>query len=165
LARHTADLDALVGRTLGRRRYEVVARIAQGGMAIVYRGHDRQLDRVVAIKVPRPEFARDRGFSDQFRREARTAARLSHPNVVAVYDSGEERGLPWIVMEHVSGRTLREVLDSQRRLSPQSTAELLGPVADALDHAHHAGVVHLDVKPENLLLTSETVKVCLLYHI
>jgi eukaryotic-like serine/threonine-protein kinase len=159
LARHTADLDALVGRTLGRRRYEVVARIAQGGMAIVYRGHDRQLDRVVAIKVPRPELARDRGFSEQFRREARTAARLSHPNVVAVYDSGEERGLPWIVMEHVSGRTLREVLDSQRLLSPETTAELLGPVADALDHAHHAGVVHLDVKPENLLLTSETVKV------
>ena len=159
MARHTADLDALVGRTLGRRRYEVVARIAQGGMAIVYRGHDRQLDRVVAIKVPRPEFARDREFSEQFRREARTAARLSHPNVVAVYDSGEERGLPWIVMEHVSGRTLREVLDSQRRLSPETTAELLGPVADALDHAHHAGVVHLDVKPENLLLTSETVKV------
>jgi serine/threonine-protein kinase len=159
LARNTADLDALVGRTLGRRRYEVVARIAQGGMAIVYRGHDRQLDRVVAIKVPRTEFARDRGFSEQFRREARTAARLSHPNVVAVYDSGEERGLPWIVMEHVSGRTLRDLLDSQRRLSPETTAELLGPVADALDHAHHAGVVHLDVKPENLLLTSETVKV------
>ncbi|MDF2745562.1 MAG: hypothetical protein K0S88_6942, partial [Actinomycetia bacterium] len=159
MARNTADLDALVGRTLGRRRYEVVARIAQGGMAIVYRGHDRQLDRVVAIKVPRPEFARDRGFSEQFRREARTAARLSHPNVVAVYDSGEERGLPWIVMEHVSGRTLRDLLDSQRRLSPETTAELLGPVADALDHAHHAGVVHLDVKPENLLLTSETVKV------
>jgi serine/threonine-protein kinase len=159
LARNTADLDALVGRTLGRRRYEVVARIAQGGMAIVYRGHDRQLDRVVAIKVPRPEFARDREFSEQFRREARTAARLSHPNVVAVYDSGEERGLPWIVMEHVSGRTLREVLDDQRRLSPGATAELLGPVADALDHAHHAGVVHLDVKPENVLLTSETVKV------
>jgi beta-lactam-binding protein with PASTA domain/tRNA A-37 threonylcarbamoyl transferase component Bud32 len=159
LARNTADLDALVGRTLGRRRYEVVARIAQGGMAIVYRGHDRHLDRVVAIKVPRPEFARDRGFSEQFRREARTAARLSHPNVVAVYDSGEERGLPWIVMEHVSGRTLREVLDDQGRLSPETTAELLGPVADALDHAHHAGVVHLDVKPENLLLTSETVKV------
>jgi serine/threonine-protein kinase len=159
LARNTADLDALVGRTLGRRRYEVVARIAQGGMATVYRGHDRQLDRVVAIKVPRPEFARDRGFSDQFRREARTAARLSHPNVVAVYDSGEERGLPWIVMEHVSGRTLRDLLDSQRRLSPETTAELLGPVADALDHAHHAGVVHLDVKPENLLLTTETVKV------
>jgi beta-lactam-binding protein with PASTA domain/tRNA A-37 threonylcarbamoyl transferase component Bud32 len=159
LARNTADLDALVGRTLGRRRYEVVARIAQGGMAIVYRGHDRQLDRVVAIKVPRPELARDRSFSEQFRREARTAARLSHPNVVAVYDSGEERGLPWIVMEHISGRTLRDLLDSQRRLSPETAAELLGPVADALDHAHHAGVVHLDVKPENLLLTSETVKV------
>jgi beta-lactam-binding protein with PASTA domain/tRNA A-37 threonylcarbamoyl transferase component Bud32 len=159
VARHTAALDSLVGRTLGRRRYEVVARIAQGGMAIVYRGHDRQLDRVVAIKVPRPELARDRAFSEQFRREARAAARLSHPNVVAVYDSGEERGLPWIVMEHVSGQTLRGLLDAKGRLDPETTAELLGPVADALDHAHHAGIAHLDVKPENVLLASESVKV------
>ena len=159
MARHSAVLDHLVGRTIGRRRYEVVARIAQGGMAVVYRGHDRQLDRVVAIKVPRPELARDRAFSEQFRREARAAARLSHPNVVAVYDSGEERGLPWIVMEHVSGQTLRGLLDAQGRLDPETTAELLGPVADALDHAHHAGIVHLDVKPENVLLASESVKV------
>jgi eukaryotic-like serine/threonine-protein kinase len=159
LARHSAVLDSLVGRTIGRRRYEVLARIAQGGMAVVYRGHDRQLDRVVAIKVPRPELARDRAFSEQFRREARAAARLSHPNVVAVYDSGEERGLPWIVMEHVSGQTLRGLLDAQGRLDPETTAELLGPVADALDHAHHAGIAHLDVKPENVLLTSESVKV------
>jgi eukaryotic-like serine/threonine-protein kinase len=159
VARHTAVVDSLVGRTLGRRRYEVVARIAQGGMATVYRGHDRQLDRTVAIKVPRPELARDRAFSEQFRREARAAARLSHPNVVAVYDSGEERGLPWIVMEHVSGQTLRGLLDAQGRLDPETTAELLGPVADALDHAHHAGIVHLDVKPENVLLASEAVKV------
>jgi len=159
VARHTAAVDSLVGRTIGRRRYEVVARIAQGGMAIVYRGHDRQLDRVVAIKVPRPELARDRAFSEQFRREARAAARLSHPNVVAVYDSGEERGLPWIVMEHVSGQTLRGLLDAQGRLDPETTAELLGPVADALDHAHHAGIAHLDVKPENVLLASESVKV------
>jgi eukaryotic-like serine/threonine-protein kinase len=159
VARHTAALDSLVGRTLGRRRYEVVARIAQGGMAIVYRGHDRQLDRTVAIKVPRPELAHNRAFSEQFRREARAAARLSHPNVVAVYDSGEERGLPWIVMEHVSGQTLRGLLDAQGRLDPETTAELLGPVADALDHAHHAGIAHLDVKPENVLLASEAVKV------
>jgi eukaryotic-like serine/threonine-protein kinase len=159
VARHTAALDSLVGRTLGRRRYEVVARIAQGGMAIVYRGYDRQLDRTVAIKVPRPELARDRAFSEQFRREARAAARLAHPNVVAVYDSGEERGLPWIVMEHVSGQTLRGLLDAQGRLDPATTAELLGPVADALDHAHHAGIAHLDVKPENVLLASEAVKV------
>jgi eukaryotic-like serine/threonine-protein kinase len=159
VARHSAVLDSLVGRTIGRRRYEVLARIAQGGMAVVYRGHDRQLDRVVAIKVPRPELARDRAFSEQFRREARAAARLSHPNVVAVYDSGEERGLPWIVMEHVSGQTLRGLLDAQGRLDPETTAELLGPVADALDHAHHAGIAHLDVKPENVLLTSESVKV------
>ena len=159
VARHTADLDSLVGRTLGRRRYEVVARIAQGGMAVVYRGHDRQLDRVVAIKVPNPELARDQGFSEQFRREGRAAARLSHPNVVAVYDSGEDRGLPWIVMELVSGQTLRHLLDARGRLDPETTAELLGPVADALDHAHHAGIAHLDVKPENVLLSGDSVKV------
>jgi eukaryotic-like serine/threonine-protein kinase len=159
VARHTADLDSLVGRTLGRRRYEVVARIAQGGMAVVYRGHDRQLDRVVAIKVPNPELARDQGFSEQFRREGRAAARLSHPNVVAVYDSGEDRGLPWIVMELVTGQTLRHLLDARGRLDPETTAELLGPVADALDHAHHAGIAHLDVKPENVLLSGDSVKV------
>src|SRR4029453_14650227 len=93
------------------------------------------------------------------RARRRRAPRLSPPNVVAVYDSGEERGLPWIVMEHVDGRTLRDLLDSQRRLSPKTTAEFLGPVAAAPAPAHHAGVVHPDVKPENLLLTSETVKV------
>jgi len=109
--------------------------------------------------VPRPELARDRGFSEQFRREARAAARLAHPNVVAVYDSGEERGLPWIVMEHVSGQTLRQLLDARGRLDPETVAELLGPVADALDHAHHAGIAHLDIKPENVLLARDSVKV------
>lgn len=158
MAKHIAAPDRLVGRIIGRR-YEIVALLARGGMAIVYRAHDRQLDRPVALKVPRAEFARDRGFSEQFRREARAAARLSHPNMVAVYDSGEERGLPWIVMEYVPGQTLREVLDARGRLDLATTAELLGPVADALDHAHRAGVVHLDVKPENILLTSDTVKV------
>jgi len=158
VARHIAAPDSLVGRTIGRR-YEIVALVAKGGMAIVYRAHDRQLDRQVAVKVPRAEFARDRGFSEQFRREARAAARLSHPSMVAVYDSGEERGLPWIVMEYVPGQTLREVLDARGRLDLATTAELLGPVADALDHAHRAGVVHLDVKPENILLTSDSVKV------
>ena len=159
MAKQTADVDSLVGRILGRRRYEIVARVARGGMAIVYRAHDRQLDRVVAVKVPRPEFARDPGFSEQFRREARAAARLSHPNVVAVYDSGEDRGLPWIVMEYVSGQTLRDLLERRGRLDLETTAELLGAVADALDHAHHAGIAHLDMKPENVLLTSESVKV------
>jgi len=159
VAKQTADVDSLVGRILGRRRYEIVARVARGGMAIVYRAHDRQLDRVVAVKVPRPEFARDPGFSEQFRREARAAARLSHPNVVAVYDSGEDRGLPWIVMEYVSGQTLRDLLERRGRLDLETTAELLGAVADALDHAHHAGIAHLDMKPENVLLTSESVKV------
>jgi len=158
VAKHIAAPDSLVGRTIGRR-YEIVALVAKGGMAVVYRAHDRELDRPVALKVPRGEFARDRAFSEQFRREARAAARLSHPSIVAVYDSGEERGLPWIVMEFVPGQTLRELLDARGRLDLTATGELLGPVADALDHAHRAGVVHLDVKPENILLTSDSVKV------
>jgi serine/threonine-protein kinase len=158
LAKNTAAVDPLLGRVLGRR-YEIVALIARGGMATVYRAYDRQLDRTVAIKVPRPEFARDRGFSEQFRREARAAARLGHPNIVAVYDSGEERGLPYIVMELVNGQTLRQVLDARGRLTPHATADLLAEVAEALDHAHRAGVAHLDVKPENVLLTEGAVKV------
>ncbi|HZD67466.1 MAG TPA: serine/threonine-protein kinase, partial [Actinomycetes bacterium] len=159
MAKHSTDVDRLVGRTLGRRRYAVVARIAQGGMATVYRAHDRQLDRVVAVKVPRPEFVRNRAFCEQFRREARAAARLAHPNVVAVHDSGEERGLPWIVMEYVDGQTLRALLDARGRLDLETTAEVLGEVADALDHAHRHGIAHLDVKPENVLITSDSVKV------
>ena len=157
MAKNTA-VDPLLGTLLGHR-YEVVALIARGGMASVYRAYDRQLDRVVAIKVPRREFAADQRFADQFRREARAAARLGHPNVVTVYDSGDDRDLPYIVMEHVTGRTLRDVLDEKGRLSPTATAELLAGVAAALDHAHSSGVVHLDVKPENVLLTADTVKV------
>jgi len=157
VAKNTA-VDPLLGTLLGHR-YEVVALIARGGMASVYRAYDRQLDRVVAIKVPRREFAADQRFADQFRREARAAARLGHPNVVTVYDSGDDRDLPYIVMEHVTGRTLRDVLDEKGRLSPTATAELLAGVAAALDHAHSSGVVHLDVKPENVLLTADTVKV------
>jgi serine/threonine-protein kinase len=159
VAKHSTDVDHLVGRSLGRRRYEVVAQIARGGMATVYRAHDRQLDRVVALKVPRPELARDLAFREQFRREARAAARLAHPNVVAVHDSGEDRGLPWIVMELVEGQTLRALLEARGRLDPQTSAELLGEIADALDHAHRNGIAHLDVKPENVLLTSDSVKV------
>jgi serine/threonine-protein kinase len=159
VAKHSTDVDHLVGRSLGRRRYEVAAQIARGGMATVYRAHDRQLDRVVALKVPRPELARDRAFREQFRREARAAARLAHPNVVAVHDSGEDRGLPWIVMELVEGQTLRALLDARGRLDPETSAELLGEIADALDHAHRHGIAHLDVKPENVLLTSDSVKV------
>ena len=159
MANRSTDVDHLVGRTVGRRRYEVVARIAQGGMATVYRAHDRQLDRVVALKVPRPELARDRAFCEQFRREARAAARLTHPNVVAVHDSGEDRGLPWMVMELVEGQTLRAVLEARGRLDPETTAALVGEISDALEHAHRHGIVHLDVKPENVLLTSDSVKV------
>jgi len=158
VAKHLIDVDNLVGRSLGRR-YELVAQIARGGMAIVYRAHDRQLDRVVAVKVPRPEFASDPAFSQQFRREALAAARLSHPNIVAVHDSGEERGLPWIVMEYVPGQTLRDLLNRVGRLDVETTAELVGGVAEALQHAHQAGIAHLDMKPENVLLTDDAVKV------
>jgi serine/threonine-protein kinase len=159
VAKHSTDVDHLVGRSVARRRYEVVACIAQGGMATVYRAHDRQLDRVVALKVPRPEFARDGAFCEQFHREARAAARLAHPNVVAVHDSGEERGLPFIVMELVEGQTLRALLEAHGRLDPGTASALIGEIAEALDHAHRHGIAHLDVKPENVLLTSDSVKV------
>ena len=155
---NTTDATKLVGRILGRR-YAITARIAQGGMAVVYRAHDRQLDRTVAVKVPRPEVARNRAFREQFQREVRAVARLSHPNVVAVYDSGEERGLPYVVMEHVAGQSLRDLLELHGRLDLATTAGVLRAVAGALDHAHRAGIAHLDVKPENILLTDEAVKV------
>src|SRR4029453_18938928 len=131
-------VDPLNERTLGHR-YELVTCIARGGMATVYRAHDRQLDRVVAVKVPRPEFARDPRFSEQFRREALAAARLGHPNVVTVYDSGVDRDLPYIVMEYVRGQTLRDLLNRVGRLEPQTAAELLAGVPAPLHHAHPAG--------------------------
>src|ERR1700689_3310309 len=141
-------------------RYELTHLIARGGMAQVYRARDRQLDRPVALKVLFPELSVDRAFVERFRREAQAAANLSHPNIVPVFDWGEDSGSYFIVMEFVDGRPLSAVLRESGPLSPQQTATIGAHVAAALAFAHRHGVVHRDVKPGNVLITADgTVKV------
>jgi len=142
----------LVGDTFSGR-YRMVARIAGGGMGEVYRAHDLLLDRPVAVKVLQPSLAEDPELVDRFRLEARAAARLTHPNVVGVYDWGEEEdGTPYMVMEYVPGTDLRDVLVSRGALDPSQAAEVVAAVCDALEAAHAEGLVHRDVKPENVLI-------------
>jgi serine/threonine-protein kinase len=119
----------------------------------VYRGTDTVLNRTVAIKVLAPQYARDEAFVERFRREAQAAARLNHPNVVSVYDTGSDDPVHYIVMEYVPGRTLAEVLKHEGRLQPERAAEVAAQVAGALSFAHAAGIVHRDVKPANIMLT------------
>lgn len=149
-----AATDAFVGREF-EGRYLIEKRIARGGMATVYRAVDTRLDRAVAIKVMHPSLAEDDAFVQRFQREARAAAALTHPNVVAVHDQGERDGLPYLVMEFVAGRTLRDVLTQHGRLSAAQSLAILEPVLDALAAAHAAGFVHRDVKPENILISDE----------
>lgn len=139
--------------TVYGQRYELVRRLARGGMADVYLAHDAKLDRPVAVKVLFPELSRDPAFVERFRREAQAAAGLNHPNIVAVYDWGEEVDASFIVMEHIEGRSLRDVLRNDGPLPPASVAEIGSEIASALAYAHHRGVVHRDVKPGNVMVT------------
>ena len=150
----TTPQDALVG-TLVDGRYRIVARIARGGMATVYEAIDTRLDRTVALKVMSPALAEDAEFVARFRREARAAAQLSHPHVVAVYDQGETDGVPYLAMEFVPGRTLRDVLRDYGALSSEQALTILDPVLEALAAAHDAGFVHRDIKPENILISDD----------
>ncbi|HEV7534553.1 MAG TPA: Stk1 family PASTA domain-containing Ser/Thr kinase [Acidimicrobiia bacterium] len=136
-------------------RYEIVRHLARGGMAEVYLAHDQLLDRRVALKVLFPEFARDPAFVQRFRREAQAAANLNHPNIVAVFDWGEEDGTYFIVMEYVEGRSLREAIQAEGPLYANLAADLASDIAGALGYAHRSGVVHRDVKPGNILLTPQ----------
>ena len=136
-------------------RYELNHLIARGGMAEVYRAHDRLLDRPVALKVLFPELSVDRSFVERFRREAQAAANLSHPNIVPVFDWGEDSGTYFIVMEYIDGRPLSSILKSAGPLSPERTADIGAHVAAALGYAHKHGVVHRDVKPGNVLITDD----------
>jgi serine/threonine-protein kinase len=136
-------------------RYEIETLLGQGGMARVFRGTDRVLDRTVAIKVLSPQFADDDQFVARFRREAQAAAGLNHPNIVGVYDTGDQGDVHFIVMEYVEGRTLRDVIRSDGPLLPERAAEIGGAVARALSSAHEAGLVHRDIKPGNIMLTRE----------
>ncbi len=149
-------------RMLGDR-YEIGEVIGRGGMAEVHEAHDVRLGRRVAIKILRPDLARDPDFQVRFRREAQSAAALNHPNIVAVYDTGEDRldsedggpqiVVPYIVMEFVDGMTLRQLLSAGRRLLPERALEIASGVLSALDYAHRHGIVHRDIKPANVMLT------------
>ncbi len=136
-------------------RYRLEASIGSGGMAEVFRGQDTTLDRQVAIKVLAPQFARDPSFVERFRREAQAAARLNHPNIVNVYDTGVDGDTNYIVMEYVEGRTLAEYLAGGGKLAPTKAAEIGEKVAEALAAAHAQGVIHRDIKPANIMVTRD----------
>ena len=138
-------------------RYQIITRIASGGMGEVYRAHDGVLGREVAIKVLHPHLAGDRGFVDRFRREARAAAILNHPSIVGVYDWGTTDNTYFMVMEFVRGTNLRAVLSQSGRLAPAQVVEVALPVLAALEQAHGHGIVHRDIKPENILISQDGV--------
>jgi eukaryotic-like serine/threonine-protein kinase len=143
-----------------RDRYERIQVLGHGGMATVELAHDAELDRPVAVKRLAENLAADPAFKRRFLREARLAARLSHPNIVAVYDVGEENGRPFIVMEYVEGETLADLLRRRGRLAPDDAVALAIQACAGLQTAHAAGLVHRDIKPQNLLVTrSGTVKI------
>ncbi len=141
-------------------RYELISHIARGGMADVWQAQDRALNRRVAVKVLHPQFSNDESFVKRFRREAQAAANLSHPNIVSIFDWGQEGLTYFIVMELIDGRSLRDILRSEGALLPRRATEIASEVASALAIAHQAGLVHRDVKPGNILITTDgTVKV------
>ncbi|MFI5817794.1 Stk1 family PASTA domain-containing Ser/Thr kinase [Streptomyces rishiriensis] len=143
--------DPLVGQVLDGR-YRVEARIAVGGMATVYRAVDTRLDRVLALKVMHPALAADGAFVERFIREAKSVARLAHPNVVQVFDQGADGSYVYLAMEYIAGCTLRDVLRERGALQPRAALDILEPVLAALGAAHRAGFVHRDMKPENVLI-------------
>ncbi len=146
--------DTVIGRLVDGR-YQVRSLIARGGMATVYVATDLRLDRRVAIKIMHAHLAADESFRDRFIREARSAARLAHPNLVNVYDQGDDEGLAYIVMEYVPGITLRDLLHDHHRLTVEQTIDIMDAVLAGLQVAHRQGIIHRDIKPENVLLADD----------
>lgn len=141
----------MIGHELGGR-YQVIERIGGGGMALVYRAHDILLNRNVAIKVLRNQFVHDEEFIRRFRREAQSAASLSHPNVVSIYDVGQEDEIHYIVMEYVEGKNLNEIIKERAPLQVDEAVRIATQICDALDHAHQNQIIHRDIKPHNILI-------------
>ena len=143
-------MQDLQGRLLGR--YQVVEELGRGGMGVVYRAYQPSLNRHVAIKVLPPQLSLDQQLVGRFQREARAAANLRHPNIVVIYDVGEEKGIHYIVMEYLEGRTLKQLVEEEGPLHPKRAAHIVEQVAAALDYAHQRGFVHRDVKPANIFV-------------
>ena len=142
------------------QRYELLERVGGGGMADVYKAQDRLLDRPVAVKILHAQFQSDEEFIEKFHREAQAAARLSHPNIVNIYDVGASGDDHYIVMEYVPGRTLKELIQQRGHLAPEEALTITGEIAEALAHAHANGLVHCDIKPHNILMMNgQTAKV------
>jgi serine/threonine-protein kinase len=141
----------MIGHELGGR-YQVIERIGGGGMALVYRAHDILLNRNVAIKVLRNQFVHDEEFIRRFRREAQSAASLSHPNVVSIYDVGQEEDIHYIVMEYIEGHNLNEIIKERAPLQVDEAVRIASQICDALDHAHQNQIIHRDIKPHNILI-------------
>lgn len=142
----------MLGKMLGNR-YEILERLGGGGMAIVYKGRDTILNRLVTIKVLRPEYTTDDDFVRRFRREAQSVASLSHPNIVSIYDVGTEDNIQYLVMEYIDGENLKTVIKREGALPPERAVQIAGQICDALEHAHENKIVHRDVKPHNILIT------------
>lgn len=141
----------MIGHELGGR-YQIIERIGGGGMALVYKAQDILLNRYVAIKVLRQQFVNDEEFIRRFRREAQSAASLSHPNIVSVYDVGQEEDVHYIVMEYIEGQNLNEIIKERAPLQVEESVRIASQIADALDHAHHNQIIHRDIKPHNILI-------------
>lgn len=142
----------MIGRMLGNR-YEIIEQLGGGGMAIVYKGRDTILNRLVTIKLLRPDYTSDEDFVRRFRREAQSVASLSHPNIVSIYDVGREKDMDYLVMEYVDGEDLRSIIKREGPLEPPTAVRIARQICDALDHAHENNIVHRDVKPHNILIT------------
>jgi serine/threonine protein kinase len=142
-------MNGLIGRTFGQ--YRITERIGAGGMATIYKAYQPSLDRYVALKVLSPTHAEQPGFNERFQREARAVANLNHPNILPVFDFGQESDYSYIAMRYVEGaRTLKEVMETPLNLA--EVVNLIGQIAAALNHAHQHGVVHRDIKPSNVLM-------------
>lgn len=134
-------------------RYELLEIIGEGGMARVYKAHCRILDRIVAVKILKEEFSRDQGFVEKFKTEALSAARINHPNIVNIYDVGQEGDIYYIVMEMVEGKTLKEIISAEAPLTVERAVDIAIMICDGVHHAHEKGIIHRDIKPHNILIT------------